>query len=345
MSARLAAFALTALVAFGFASAQTPATQPSPPNELTPAEKAAGWQLLFDGKSTAGWRGFRAKAMPEKGWKVEDGCLRVVADERGGDILSTGQYGDFDLLVEFRVAPHANSGIFFRVTEDGDGVPDSGPEFQIIDDLGFNFPPTGGNSNGALYALAAPPENKPQRPAGEWNQARIRWRHGVLQQWLNGVKITEVRTDGDDWQQRIAKSKFKDAPAFAKSPKGHIALQDYGNDVWFRNMKIRDLDTPLPGEVRLFNGRNLDGWKAFLPDGTAPEKVWSVPPAPGDSAAAGRTGVLICRGEPAGYIRTERDFTNYVLKLEWRFEKPGNSGVLLRVIGPDKVWPRCMEAQ
>ncbi len=327
------------------------ASQPAaPPNQLTPAETAAGWKLLFDGKKTDAWRGYRAKDFPAKGWKVEDGCLRTVKGERGGDIVTNDQYGEFELALEFRLSPHSNSGIMTRVTEQHDEAWQTGPEYQILEDQGYDVAPTAGNANGALYDLCPPSDKKVTRPVGEWNQARIRWAGGVLQHWLNGIKIVEVRTDGDDWKQRIAKSKFKDYAGFGVQPTGHIALQDYGDDVWFRNIKVRDLAAPLPGEVRLFNGKDLTGWKPVLQDSTPPDKVWSVRPDP--QAQGG--GVLVCQGQPLGYVRTEKDYTNYVLKVEWRFEKPGNSGVLLRVIGADPKpspdgkdwsWPRCIEAQ
>ena len=186
-----------------------------------------------------------------------------------------------------------------------------------------------------LYPAAA---GKVLKPAGEFNQARIRLQNGVVQHWLNGVKVVECRLDGPEWKQRIAGSKFRDYDGFGLQPRGHIALQHHGDEAWFRNIRVRDLTAPLPGEVRLFNGKDLQGWKACLPDGKAMEDVWSV-----------ADGILICKGQPIGYLRTEADYTNYVLKVEWRFnpvtKQAGNSGVLLRIVGPDKVWPRCIEAQ
>ena len=152
------------------------------------------------------------------------------------------------------------------------------------------------------------------------------------------MKIIECDLDGEEWKQRVAASKFSVYEAFGTQVKGHIGLQDHGNDVWFRNIRIRDLSAPMPDEVRLFNGRDFTGWTAFLLDDGRMEDVWSV-----------REGILICKGRPAGYIRTEADYTNYVLRLQWRFnpvtKEPGNSGVLLRMIGQDKVWPRSVEAQ
>jgi hypothetical protein len=317
--------------------AQRAAAQSSGVDELSAAEKAAGWKLLFDGKTTDGWRGYRKEAFPDKGWVVEDGCLRVVAGAKGGDIITAGQYGDFELALEWRVAEKANSGIMYRVTEKHGASWQTGPEYQILDDIGGGAAPDNPHSAGALYGLYAPSSGKIVKPAGEFNQTRILIKDNRLVHWLNGIKIVECRLDSDDWKQRVAGSKFNKYEGFGAQSKGHIALQDHGNDVWFRNIRIRDLSAAMPGEVRLFNGKDLTGWTACLPDGGRMEDVWSV-----------KDGILICKGRPIGYIRTEADYTNYVLKLEWRFDPAkgaGNSGVLLRVIGEDKVWPRSVEAQ
>ena len=319
--------------------AQQEAGKPSPNNQLTAAERAAGWKLLFDGKATSAWRGYRKDAFPDKGWVVEDGCLKVVGGAKGGDIITVDQYADFELALEWRVAPKANSGIMYRVTEKHGASWQTGPEYQLLDDLGHGTAPDNPHSAGGLYDLYAPSSGKVVKPAGEFNQTRIMIKDNRLVHWLNGVKVIECRLDSDDWKQRIAKSKFSKYDGFGVQPKGHIALQDHGNDIWFRNIKIRDLNAPLPNEVRLFNGRDLAGWSFYLQvqPGAQMTDVWTV-----------KNGVLICKGRPAGYIRTEKDYTNYVLKLEWRFDPAkgaGNSGVLLRLIGEDKVWPRSVEAQ
>lgn len=305
---------------------------------LSPADVAAGWTVLFDGSSTDHWRGYRQQTFPAQGWVIEDGTLHVKAGSGAGDIISIDQYADFELIAEFRCAPKANSGIMYHVTEANDTTWQTGPEFQVLDDAGEKIAPDDKHSAGALYDMIAPPRNKVDHPAGEWNEARIRVQHGVLQHWLNGVKTVECRIDDQSWKDMIAASKFKGYNGFGIQPKGHIALQEHGDDVWYRNIRVRDLDAPLPGQVSLFNGKDLSGWEPVLNDHGKPEDVWSV-----------EDGVLICKGNPVGYIRTTADYTNYVLKLEWRFnpvtKKAGNSGVLLRMVGEDKVWPRSIEAQ
>jgi len=317
---------------------QPPATQPSALNRLSPAEKAAGWKLLFDGRTSDHWRGYQRKGFPEKGWVIEDGCLHVLAGAGGGDIITIDRYQNFELVLEWRVSEKANSGIMYRVTEKYDAPWKTGPEYQILDDVGYGLAPTESHSAGALYDLYPPAGNKTALLAGQFNTTRIVIDDNRLQHWLNGVKIIECDLDGEEWKQRVAASKFSVYEAFGTQVNGHIGLQDHGNDVWFRNIRIRDLSAPMPDEVRLFNGRDLTGLTAFLLDDGRMEDVWSV-----------REGILICKGRPAGYIRTEADYTNYVLRLEWRFnpvtKEAGNSGVLLRMIGQDKVWPRSVEAQ
>lgn len=317
--------------------AQSP-TQAPQAAALTPAEKAAGWKLLFDGSRTGDWRAFRGSAFPDQGWTIDEGCLRTVKADGAVDVITTDTFGDFELELEWRTGPKGNSGIMYRVTEEHDATWKSGPEFQILDDVGHNLPPSHPHSAGAMYDLFVPAADKKLGPVGEFNHARIRLQHGIVQHWLNGLKLLEVDLSGDEFARRVAASKFKPFAGFGSAARGHIALQHHGGDVAFRNIRVRDLSAPLPGEVRLFNGRDLSGWTACLPEGARMADVWSV-----------QDGVLICKGQPAGYIRTEADYENYVLKLEWRFNpvtrQAGNSGVLLRIVGPDKVWPRCLEAQ
>lgn len=307
---------------------------------LEPADRAAGWTMLFDGTSTDQWRGYRQSVFPSGGWMIEDACLKVVGGSNAGDIVTIDEYGDFELALEFKTAPKANSGIIYRVTEDFDSPWMSGPEFQVLDDAGLNVVADNWQSAGACYELVKPDAAKALKPAGEFNEARIRIKDNILQHWLNGVKIVEVDISSDDFKQRIAASKFKAYDGFAQHKKGRIALQDHGDTVWYRNIRIRDLDKPMPSQIGLFDGSSLRGWTHVLPD--APnakiEDTWRID-----------DGVLICTGQPVGYIRTIDDYGNFVLKLEWRFSpvtrQAGNSGVLLRMTGEDKVWPKSVEAQ
>lgn len=308
--------------------------------EISRADRAAGWRALFDGVSTKGWRGYRQEAFPAKGWSVgDDGTLRSAAGGGGGDILSAEQFGDFELALEFKTTPKANSGVMYRVTEKHDTPWQTGPEFQVLDDAGHGAKPTDAHAAGALYDLAAPAEGKILHSAGEWNHVRIRIRNGVVQHWLNDRKVVECRIDDEAWKAKIAGSKFGVYEGFGVQPKGHIALQDHGDEVWYRNIVVRDLDASMPGEVALFNGVDTAGWSAFVPELSAnPLSIWKV-----------EDGVLTTLGSPAGYIHTTADFANFVLKLEWRFspvtKKAGNSGVLLRMNGEHKVWPKSVEAQ
>jgi len=309
------------------------------PNTLTDAQKAAGWKLLFDGKTTAGWRGYGQDGFPSKGWVAEDGTLHIQAGAGAGDIMTIDQYGDFDLRLEWKVSERANSGIMYRVSEDEKSPWRTGVEYQIFDDMGYKVGPDNIHSAGAMYGLYAPPKNKPQKPVGEWNESRIVARGNQIEFWLNGVQVVDCDLSSDDWKERRDKSKFKPYKRFGLNKKGHIDLQDHGHDVWFRNIRIRDL-TPAADRapVALFNGENMDGWSHFLNNGGAMDDVWRV-----------EEGIIICKGQPAGYICTEKEYKNFILRLQWRFnpetKKEGNSGVLLRKTGEDKIWPRCLEAQ
>jgi len=305
-------------------------------NRLSPAEKAAGWTMLFDGITTDGFRGYKQDRFPEKGWRIEDGALRVVAGGGGGDIITLGSWEDFELSLDFKCAPGANSGIMYRVDESLDYPWMTGPEYQILDDSTHKDGATPSHTTGALYDMIVPTD-KPAAPAEQWNNARIRIREGILTHILNGKKVVETRIDNDAWKELIANSKFKDMKGFGIQPNGHIALQDHGDDVWYRNIKVRNLKGSMPDQIEVFNGKDLSGWTQFV-DPKAQDQaviVWSV-----------KDGVLRCAGSPAGYVKTEGKFTNFVLKLEWRWpQTPGNSGVLVRVQEPDAVWPKSIECQ
>jgi len=206
-------------------------------NILTAQEKAAGWRLLFDGNTTAGWRGYRKTDMPSD-WQVVDGALTRVG--KAGDIVTVEQFDSFELTFDWNVAPGGNSGVFFRVTEDSAEVWHSGPEFQILDNAAHKDGLTPATSAGADYALHAPTRDV-TRPPGTWNEARIVVRGAHVEHWLNGEKIVEYELGSDDWMARVAKSKFNEHPRFGRATQGHIALQDHGDRVAYRNIKIRPL--------------------------------------------------------------------------------------------------------
>ncbi|HEY8572302.1 DUF1080 domain-containing protein [Phenylobacterium sp.] len=204
-------------------------------NTLTAAEKRAGWKLLFDGRSTAGWRGFKAPA-PDPGWTAKDGVLSPDP-KTSKDIMTRETFGDFELAFDWKISPKGNSGVMFRVTEDGGETYHSGPEYQVLDNS-RGEPPK--QRAGALYDLYEPATDA-TRPVGEFNQGRIVVRGGKVEHWLNGQKVVAYDMDSAEFTARVAASKFRAWPPFARSRSGHIALQNHGDPVWYRNIKIRPL--------------------------------------------------------------------------------------------------------
>lgn len=205
-------------------------------NTLTAKEKAGGGRLLFDGKTTNGWRGYRQQTMPE-GWQAVDGALTRVG--KAGDIITIDDFADFELTLEWNVAPGGNSGVFYRVTEDADAMWKTAPEMQVLDDAAYKDL-TPDHFTGANYALHAPTRSV-ANPPGSWNQARILVKGPHVEHWLNGVKIVEYELWSEDWERRVRGSKFKEHPRYGRARRGHIGLQDHGDRVAYRNIKVREL--------------------------------------------------------------------------------------------------------
>ncbi len=208
-----------------------------PQNVLGDAERREGWRLLFDGKTTKGWRGFKRKDMPS-GWQVIDGAL-VRAGE-AGDIVTEEEFGDFELSLEWKISPGGNSGVFFHVVEEHDYVWETGPEMQILDNEKHHDGLDPRTSAGSNYALHAPAWDV-TRPVGLWNAARIVVRGPHVEHWQNGRKLLEYELWTPAWEKLVAASKFASMPGYGRSAKGRIALQDHGDHVEFRNVKIRAL--------------------------------------------------------------------------------------------------------
>ena len=220
-----------ALVASG-ATAQEPIAH----NTLTSAEKASGWKLLFDGRTTTGWRNFKQKGV-DAGWKVQEGALVCIDPKATSDLVSTGEYADFDLSFDWRIAPKGNSGVYYHVLEQGEHGYESGPEYQLLANAHGEPPP---QQAGSLFGLYAPAKDV-TKPVGEFNTSRIVVRHGHVEHWMNGAKLVEYELNSPDFKAHVAGTKFAAWPLFATAPKGHIALQDHDAVVAFRDIKIREL--------------------------------------------------------------------------------------------------------
>ncbi len=200
-------------------------------------ERAGGWKLLFDGKSLAGWRAFKSQT-PPAGWKAADGVLAREAS--GGDLMTVDQFSDFELSLEWRISKNGNSGIMFRVTTEGDETWHTGPEMQVLDNGGHKDGANPLTSAGSNYAVHAPVRDV-TRPVGEWNEVRLVVKGPHVEQWLNGVKVVEYELWSPDWHARVKASKFDKFPGYGRATRGHIAIQDHGDLVGFRNIKIKPL--------------------------------------------------------------------------------------------------------
>ncbi len=236
-------FLLLALVAGCGGAEKQPAAAPDARSDtVRNTVSEDGWTVLFDGSNTDHWRGFRKDHLPDA-WRIEEGALAFVPDggERG-DIITRDTFGNFELTLEWKISEGGNSGIFYNVVEADryDAVWRTGPEMQVLDDEKHPDGKDPKHRAGALYDLIAP-RVAAAKPVGAWNAVRIVLKDGHLEHWLNGEKVVETELWTPEWDALVAGSKFKDMPDFGKARSGRLALQDHGNRVWYRNIRIRAL--------------------------------------------------------------------------------------------------------
>ncbi len=215
----------------------------SPYNILTPEEQKEGWKLLFNGKDLAGWKGYNMDTVPDN-WGVENDCMVCLGrgSDKHGDIITVDEFGDFDLRLEWKISPGGNSGIFYHVVESPEYPTPyaTGPEYQLIDQLGWKGKLADWQTTGANYAMD-PPEHAKIKPALEWNTAEIVVKGPHVVHYLNGSKVVEYDLWTDEWKEKVKNCKWKDYPAYGLAKKGHIGLQDHGSKIWFRNIRIKRL--------------------------------------------------------------------------------------------------------
>jgi Domain of Unknown Function (DUF1080) len=222
------------------ALALQPAVPGAPaPNTLTPAEKAEGWQLLFDGKALDAWRGYKRETLPEAGWEIKDGTLRTVAKVKGADLITRKKFNDFEFTWDWRVAPGGNNGVKYFVTEERPQSP--GHEYQMIDDTGYPGKLGPGHLTGDFYDVLPAASDKPIRRAGEWNTSRVVVRGARVEHWLNGKNVLAYQLGSAAVKAGIERSKFKGHQGFGEKVAGHIMLTYHQDECWYRNLKIREM--------------------------------------------------------------------------------------------------------
>lgn len=234
----LANTALTLLLALIGTAAITAFSADS--NTLTDAEKSGGWKLLFDGKSLAGWTSFKKSTPPDKGWDIQDGWLHHIAKAGGGDLVSADKFSEFELSWEWRIADGGNSGLKYFIADDRKGGA-VGHEYQMLDDDKHPDGKKGLNRQTAAFYDVLDPVNRPVKKPGEINQSRVLVQGMHVEHWLNGAKVLEYELGSDALKAAIAKSKFKGVEGFGTRFPGRLLLQDHGDEVFVRNLKLRDL--------------------------------------------------------------------------------------------------------
>jgi len=216
-------------------------------NVLTPAEKAAGWELLFDGTSTKGWHGYNGQNT--KSWVIEDCALKTVGTEGNygsdlrADLATDRELVDFELSIDWKATKGGNSGLLYGVVEDKKykAAWETGPEYQFLDDVGFPEKLEPWQLAGADYAMHVPSERKRLKPVGEWNNTRLVVHGPRVEHWLNGEKVLEFERWSDGWKKLRESGKWKDYADYGKAATGRIVLQDHGSVFWFRNVKVRPI--------------------------------------------------------------------------------------------------------
>jgi hypothetical protein len=229
-----------ALLALAFTAATALAEAP---NTLTAEEKAAGWKLLFDGRSTAGWVALGKTAFPDKGWTVLDGTLHHPKGSGGGDIVTTESYRDFELTWEWKIGAAGNSGLKYNLPDPAKAV---GFEYQMIDDAGHPDGVKGGrlHQTAGLYDVLEPAADKKVNPPGQWNHSRVVVRGQRVEHWLNGARTVEFEMGSPALLAKVAQSKFKKTAGFGLKTKSPILIQDHGDEVTVRSIKLRVLAAP-----------------------------------------------------------------------------------------------------
>ncbi len=291
----------------------------APHNQLTEQEQAEGWELLFDGETLSGWRDYNGEGLTGP-WVVEEGQIKAEGhgSDESGYIVTDKQYENFVLTWDWKISPGGNSGMLYHVVENPKfNVPYvTGPEYQLIDNEGFEHPLEEWQKCGADYAMYLPEKSKLHiNPAGEWNTSKIVFDNGHVEYWMNGEKTIEFEAWSDDWFTRRNSGKWENMPEYGLARKGVLCLQDHGYPAWFRNIKIKEL--PKKTEtVDLFNGIDLKGWEAYG------NEKWFV-----------EDGLLVCENGPEkgyGYLATTSYFDDFDLSVEFKQEANGNSGVFIR---------------
>jgi 3-keto-disaccharide hydrolase len=225
------------LLLFSLSLPSSPVCAQENPNMLTAKEEQEGWRLLFDGSTTNGWRGFKQTGVPD-GWKVIEGAITRVGE--GEDLITNDEFANFELALQWKIAPGGNSGIMYRVTEDADATYETGPEMQVLDDAKHPDGKSRLTAAGSCFGIYPSPAGH-LKPIGEWNSVRIVVNGNHVEHWLNGTKVVEYELGSADWEAKVKASKFAQWAGYGRAPSGHIAIQNHGDRVAYRGIKVKVL--------------------------------------------------------------------------------------------------------